>query len=114
MTNQQKQALEQNLRLVWTATKNAIAPEHHPRLRKMLMRIIRQDEKEYQEFVELMETSEDDVANKKLQEAAHEDESETSLHKCHYCGDMYHLSDLEACKDGLVCYRCRMELENRE
>lgn len=39
---------------------------------------------------------------------------EPVLHQCHYCGDMYHVSDLTGAKMGLICYKCRHEMENRD
>jgi formylmethanofuran dehydrogenase subunit E len=35
-------------------------------------------------------------------------------HQCHYCGDMYTIADLTGAKEGLICYKCRHEMENRE
>jgi hypothetical protein len=43
-----------------------------------------------------------------------QDSGEPVLHQCHYCGDMYHVSDLTGAKEGLICYKCRHEMENRE
>jgi hypothetical protein len=35
-------------------------------------------------------------------------------HQCHYCGDMYAIADLTGAKEGLICYKCRHEMENRD
>jgi formylmethanofuran dehydrogenase subunit E len=35
-------------------------------------------------------------------------------HQCHYCGDMYTIADLTGAKEGLICYKCRHEMENRD
>jgi hypothetical protein len=40
--------------------------------------------------------------------------AEPLSHQCHYCGDMYAISDLTGAKEGLICYKCRHEMENRE
>lgn len=119
MNREQKAVFERDMGIVWDGLKAAIHPEYHPRLRKVFMRIIKKDEKEFQEFVELMETEKEDVANRRLQEAAEEQqeaeaENDEVLHQCHYCGDMYHVSDLSGAKEGLICYKCRHEMENRE
>lgn len=70
MTSEQKQAFDHDMRQLWTATKAAIRPEYHNRLRRVFMKMIKQDEREYREFVELMETTKEDLANRKLHEAA--------------------------------------------
>jgi hypothetical protein len=105
----------------WVLLRSVIAPEHRAELRKVLRRLLREDEKEYNEFVALMATNKEDVANKKLQEAAYDMADELQdiedgvvTHQCHYCGSMYHISDLSGAKEGLICYKCRHELENRD
>jgi hypothetical protein len=40
--------------------------------------------------------------------------AEPLSHQCHYCGDMYTIADLTGAKEGLICYKCRHEMENRE
>jgi hypothetical protein len=115
VNQQEEKAFAEYVKQFWEAGKTAFRPEYHQRFRKVLMRIVRKEEKEYQEFVELMETSKEDVANKKLQDAAEEQrEEEPVLHQCHYCGDMYPVSDLTGAKMGLICYKCRHEMENRD
>jgi hypothetical protein len=41
-------------------------------------------------------------------------EVEPDLYQCHYCGDMYQIKDLTGAKEGLICYKCRQELETRD
>lgn len=36
-------------------------------------------------------------------------EEEPCTYQCHYCGDMFALLDLRACRMGLVCYKCESE-----
>lgn len=105
----------------WHLLRGVVAPEHQPMLRKILRQFIAAEEKEYKEFVALMSTSKEDLANKKLQDAAYDMADELQniedgrvTHQCHYCGDMYHISDLSGAKEGLICYKCRHEMENRE
>ena len=50
----------------------------------------------------------------KEQEEPEEPEDKRVLHQCHYCGDMYHVSELTGAKEGLICYKCRHEMENRD
>lgn len=115
MNQQEKKAFVWHVKQFWLAGKGAFRPEYHQRFRKVLMRMLREEEKEYREFVELMETSKEDVANKKLQDAAEEQrEEEPALYQCHYCGDMYTIADLTGAKEGLICYKCRHEMENME
>ena len=75
--------------------------------------------------IELAENEEkpksEEEANKRLQEDARDRADELQdietgavTHQCHYCGDMYHVSDLTGAKMGLICYKCRVEMENRE
>jgi hypothetical protein len=40
--------------------------------------------------------------------------AEPLSHQCHYCGDMYTIADLTGAKEGLICYKCRHEMENRD
>jgi len=40
--------------------------------------------------------------------------AEPLSHQCHCCGDMYLVSDLTGAKEGLICYKCRHEMENRD
>jgi hypothetical protein len=110
----------------WHLLRSVVAPEYQPMLRKLLRQFIAAEEKEYKEFVALMSTSKEDLANKKPQDAAYDmaaydmaDELQNIedgrvTHQCHYCGDMYHISDLSGAKEGLICYKCRHEMENRE
>jgi tetrahydromethanopterin S-methyltransferase subunit A len=105
----------------WSALRTWIEPEDQHELRKIVKQCVRRDEKEYKEFVELMGASKEDVANKKLQESAHDAADERQAiedgvvtHQCHYCCSMYHINDLSGCKEGLICYKCRHEMENRD
>lgn len=125
MNKMQKRMFEHDMRALWAATKAAIRPEYHADLRKIMLRVIKAEEREYKEFVKLMEadkkTNAEPDVNKQLQEAAYDradelQDIETGVvtHQCHYCGDMYHVSDLSTAKEGLICYKCRMEMENQE
>jgi hypothetical protein len=40
--------------------------------------------------------------------------AEPLSHQCHYCGEMYAISALTGAKAGLICYKCRHEMENRD
>jgi len=119
-----KVQFEQYVRQIWEATKAAVLPKFHQRLRKVLRKLIREDERNFIEFVALMETTPEDLVNKKLQEAALEAQKQTPdeaaepedepLYQCHYCGDMRPVTDMSGAKEGLMCYKCRHEMENRE
>jgi hypothetical protein len=123
MRKKEKRQFREYINSWWLLLRSVIAPEHRAELRKVLRQLLREDEKEYDEFVALMATNKEDVANKKLQEAAYDydiaDERQAIedgvvTHQCHYCGNMYHISDLSGAKEGLICYKCRHELENRD
>jgi hypothetical protein len=122
MDKRQRAAFKTHCQQVWTFMKAVIAPEFHPLLRKTMAGIIRAETKEFDEFVALMETNKEDHINKKLQAAATYDRADelqdidevVVTHQCHYCGDMYHISDLSGAKEGLICYKCRHEMENRD
>jgi hypothetical protein len=50
----------------------------------------------------------------KEQEEPEEPDDKRVLHQCLYCGDMYTIADLTGAKEGLICYKCRHEMENRD
>jgi hypothetical protein len=140
LTKRQFRHFKENLHELWVALKSHTRPEFHADLRKAFKRIIREDEREFNEFVELMETKKEktaveafeaggravaalraEMANEKPQEAAYDMADERQLieegsltHQCHYCGDMYPVSDLSGAAEGLICYKCRHEMENRD
>ena len=116
----------ENLRELWVALKSHTRPEFHADLRKAFKRIIREDEREFQDFMELMQVGSSEKpkrknVNEELQESAYDAADERQLieegkltHQCHYCGDMYPVSDLSGAAEGLICYKCRHEMENRD
>jgi len=128
---------DKQVRKAWEAIKSAYHKKYHARLRSTLLKLIAKEDDTYPEFVSLMSVSgwdptaeifrkgeearqymrdmcdNDDTeeVNEELDEAA---EEEPVLHQCHYCGDMYHVSDLTGAKEGLICYKCVHEMENRD
>jgi hypothetical protein len=140
MTKRQFRHFKENLHELWVALKSHTRPEFHADLRKAFKRIIREDEREFNEFVELMETKKEktaveafeaggravaalraEMANEKPQEAAYDMadqrqdvEAGAVTHQCHYCGELYPVSDLGGAAEGLICYKCRHEMENRD
>jgi hypothetical protein len=137
MKNEKK--FNQLINDAWESLKMAFHPKYHAKLRNTLLKIIAAEDTEFADFVELMKVSgydtvfqnaagyekhmkgkeKTDKINKELAEIweatepAAEEESQVT-HQCHYCGDMYHVSDLTGAKMGLICYKCRHEMENRD
>jgi hypothetical protein len=134
---------DKHVKEAWEAIKSAYHKKYHARLRNKLLKLIAKEDDTYPEFVSLMSVSGWDPAaeifrkkenhadgtvgwykyvNKALAEEAAAKEQEEQqepdekqvLHRCHYCGKMYHVSELTGCKKGLVCDKCRHELENRD
>jgi hypothetical protein len=133
---------DKHVKEAWKAIKSAYHKKYHARLRNTLLKLIAKEDDTYPEFVSLMSVSgwdptaeifrkseearqymrdmcdNADEVNKELDAAADNepDENEDSqvLHRCHYCGDMYHVSELTGAKMGLICYKCRHEMENRD
>jgi hypothetical protein len=134
---------EKQVQEAWTAVKGAYHKKYHAQLRSTMLKLIAKEDSTYPEFVSLMSVSGwDPVAeifskmeskaaggvgryknvNKALaeeaaakeQEEPEEPDDKRVLHQCHYCGDMYHVSELMGAKEGLICYKCRHEMENRD
>ncbi len=105
-----------HVEMFWAACKNAFHTEYHSRLRRTLIKILKTEEKEYQEFVALMEVNEVDKANAELQAIGNEVEyvHDGAIHKCAHCGDTQPAQAMSSCDAGQICYKCRHELENRE
>lgn len=127
---------------VWNALKDSVQHQHQAKLRNTLLKIIAEEDVNFADFVDLMRVNGwDEKAaaiswfdgkkivskspakrnkiNKELAEIwdATEpapDGEKPVLHQCHYCGNMYHVSDLTGAKLGLICYKCRHEMETRE
>ena len=126
LTKREMRKFTENLKELWVALKSHTKPEYHTALRTAFKRIIREDEREFAEFVELMQVGSNEKpksknVNEELQESAYDAadlqqdiETGAVTHQCHYCGDMYHVSDLSGTKVGLICYKCRHEMENRD
>lgn len=138
MKNEKK--FKQLINEAWEALKSAYHPKYHAKLRNTLLKIIAAEDTEFTDFVELMKVSGYDVVfqnaagydnymkdkekidkvNKELQEvwdktkpASRTDPAKIPI-KCEYCGETHPLADMSGSKKGLVCYKCRHELENRD
>lgn len=138
MKNEKK--FNQLINDAWESLKMVFHPKYHAKLRNTLLKIIAAEDENFDDFVALMKVSGYDEVFNSAEMAEHNkregltkvdkinkdlaeiweatepaaDNDGPVTHQCHYCGDMYHVSDLTGAKMGLICYKCRHEMENRE
>jgi uncharacterized protein (DUF1778 family) len=124
ITDEERKQLYTWLTGMWRTWTQFLPPSALPVARQLMRKVLKAEDKEFNEFVELMQLDNTAIANKKLQEAAaeigisrhdiEEKDPESNLLQCHYCGDMYNVAELSAAQMGLICYKCQHEMENQD
>jgi hypothetical protein len=128
MRREERKEFYSDISKIWKHIINQVKEEYRSVFRRRLAYVIKHEEKEYQEFLELMQCGEYNAGeaitvNQQLQEAAQEVieydsaverqliEDGVATHGCHYCGNLFHLSKLRAAEMGLICDNCRENVE---